>query len=234
MPDPDIDRLKKEYARRFDQEIDKNLYSSNDPAYEFYVQRFKKALVDLFTNMHILYKENRLILEIGCGSGGTISQLISLGVQERSLIGIDILLPSLHIAKARFPQLKTINADAQSIPFPGKSFDILLQFTAFSSILDYMIKDNMAKEMLRVLKDDGAIIWYDFWWNPKNKQTKGIGLWEVRRLFNDCDYRISRITLAPPIARRIVPISPRLAQSLERLRLFNSHYLVIIRKRHVN
>jgi len=48
-------------------------------------------------------------------------------------------------------------------------------------------------------------------------------------LFPNCSYEFHRITLAPPLARRIVPISWILAYGLERLTIFNSHYLVAIR-----
>jgi len=45
-------------------------------------------------------------------------------------------------------------------------------------------------------------------------------------LFPNCHYEFHRITLAPPIARRIVSLSWILAYGLERLTIFNSHYPV--------
>ena len=47
--------------------------------------------------------------------------------------------------------------------------------------------------------------------------------------FPNCRYEFHRITLAPPLARRILPISWILACVLERLTIFNSHYLVAIK-----
>ena len=42
----------------------------------------------------------------------------------------------------------------------------------------------MAEEMVRVLrKPDGLIVWYDFWLNPTNKQTRGIRPTEIKKLF---------------------------------------------------
>jgi hypothetical protein len=38
------------------------------------------------------------------------------------------------------------------------------------------------------------------------------------------------VTLAPPIARRLVPVSWLAAAALERLVVFNTHYLGVIRK----
>jgi len=70
---------------------------------------------------------------------------------------------------------------------------------------------------------------YDFRLNPTNPQTRGILPGEIKRLFPNCSYQFNRITLAPPLARRIVPLSWILAYGLERLTIFNSHYLVAIR-----
>jgi hypothetical protein len=75
---------------------------------------------------------------------------------------------------------------------------------------------------------------YDFRLNPTNPQTRGISYFsirpaEIKRLFPNCHYEFHRITLAPPIARRVVPISWMLALFLESLKIFNSHYLAVIK-----
>jgi hypothetical protein len=46
-------------------------------------------------------------------------------------------------------------------------------------------------------------------------------------------YRSRRITLAPPIARCVVPLSWTIGLLFESIKLLNSHYLVGIRKRPV-
>ena len=109
--------------------------------------------------------------------------------------------------------------------------------TAISSILDPQIRRNICAELLRVLrspdpasgKPGGMILWYDFWLNPINPQTRGIRPAEIKRLFPNCSFEFHKITLAPPLARRVVPVSWILAYGLERLAIFNSHYLVAIK-----
>jgi len=65
--------------------------------------------------------------------------------------------------------------DASRLPFKDGSFDIVMQFTVFTSILDREVKKAVATEMLRVLKADGIILWYDYHMNnPKNPDVKGI------------------------------------------------------------
>jgi hypothetical protein len=98
-------------------------------------------------------------------------------------------------------------------------------------VLDEAVRRNLAAEMLRVLKPGGLIVWYDFWLNPSNRQTRGIRPAEIRRLFPGCAFDFRKITLAPPLARRVVPLSWLAACLLEKMRVFNSHYLVGIRKK---
>jgi hypothetical protein len=61
------------------------------------------------------------------------------------------------------------------------------------------------------------ILWYDFWLNPSNLQTKGFRPAEIKRLFPTCRFEFQRLTLAPPLARRLVPFSWLLAALLEKL-----------------
>ena len=140
------------------------------------------------------------------------------------LTGLKKLLSLFQIAHG------WINANGQDLPFKDESFDLALQFTAFSSVLDPEIKRDMAEAMLRVLKPDGGVLWYDFIWNPTNSQTKGIGLKEIKSLFPGCTFLVSRITLAPPLTRLLLPKYPRLVEWLSSLIIFNSHLLVWIQK----
>ena len=228
MASNDIERLKQEYARRaLDAEKD---YSPTHPLQAFILSQRYTALQALLRNHHLQDLSNLRILEIGCGSGGVLSEFIKLGASANNLFGIDLLPDRLRPAHSLIPAASLCQADGQRLPYLPETFDLVLQFTAFSSILDPHVKHNMAAEMLRVLKPRGALIWYDFWWNPTNIQTKGIRFKEIRTLFPGCSFKIRRITLAPPIARKVVPISLSLAKVLESFRIFNSHYLVLIRK----
>lgn len=130
-----------------------------------------------------------------------------LGAKEENLFGVDLLPARLHQAHTNYPSLAFVCADGQNLPYLSASFDLVMQYTAFSSILDDEIRVNLAREMLRVLNSDSMILWYDFWLNPTNPQTRGVRPAEIRRLFPNCQYEFHRITLAPPIARRLAPVS---------------------------
>jgi SAM-dependent methyltransferase len=171
------------------------------------------------------------VLDVGCGGGGQLLRWIGWGVPPAHCAGIDLLADRVESARQRLPAgVEIRQGDATHLPFADGSFDIVTQFTVFSSILDSRMKRAVAAEMLRVLRPAGLIVWYDFWLNPTNPQTRGIRPPEIRALFPGCRFDFQRITLAPPLARRLAPVSWLLCEVLSRLKLFNSHYLVGIRK----
>ncbi|MDD2522772.1 MAG: class I SAM-dependent methyltransferase [Anaerolineaceae bacterium] len=170
------------------------------------------------------------ILEMGCGSGGVLQEFISLDADPSKLYGVDLLHDRLRVAIERLPDCSYITANGEHLPFPSCSFDLVLQFTAFSSILDASTKVLMASEMVRVLKPGQGILWYDFVWNPLNRQTRGIPLSEIKKLFPGLQVTSRRITLAPPLTRLLVPRFQALANELTRLPFLNSHLIIWIQK----
>jgi SAM-dependent methyltransferase len=230
MSNDEIDRLRLEYGRRAERFAGSDIYLRTNPANLFMVQQRQKALVRIMRETGISRLDGRRILEIGCGSGGVLLEFLEYGADPELLHGIDLLEDRIAEARRLLPLARLVVGNAQHLPDPDGHFDVILQFTAFSSILDSTIKADMAREMLRVLKKPfGVILWYDFWVNPTNPQTRGIRPSEIRSLFPGCRYRFHRVTLAPPLARRLVPIFWVAAELLEKIKLLNTHYLVAIR-----
>lgn len=226
----DIQRLREEYARRRRRLGKDHLYSVFSDEYLYTLQYRTRYLLKLLRAHGINDLTDRKILEVGCGSGGVLFEFMNYGAQLPNLHGVDLLFDRVADGKRRLVNLAVACANGQKLPFSEGAFDIVLQFTAFSSVLDQNIKAQMAQEMLRVSKSDGLIIWYDFWLNPTNPNARGINKGEIRDLFRECEFSFKKVTLAPPIARRIVPISWQLAMMLERVTLLNTHYMVAIRR----
>jgi hypothetical protein len=109
--------------------------------------------------------------------------------------------------------------------------DITAQFTVFTSILNSDVRHAVAREMLRVTKQDGIILWYDFRVNnPWNANVRDVGREQIRCLFPGCSFCFRRLTLVPPFARTLVRLSWPLAFVLESLPFLDTHYLAVIRK----
>jgi hypothetical protein len=94
------------------------------------------------------------------------------------------------------------------------------------------MKREIAREMTRVLSESGIIIWYDYHVNnPRNPDVRGVGKSEIMSLFPGCAVSLRRIVLAPPLLRIIAPHSLLLCHMLQGLRILNTHYLGVIRKK---
>ncbi len=85
--------------------------------------------------------------------------------------------------------------------------------------------------MLRVLKQDGILIWHDYRFdNPFNPNVQGIGKREIMILFPDCLFDFKLINLNPIIARPLAEFSWALCEILEKIPLLRTLWLVIIKK----
>ena len=204
-------------------------YTLGNPGHLFLIQSRQRAIVRRLLSEGLWPLGGRDVLEVGCGSGGVLLELLSYGADAERLHGTDLQAERAAAAQRRLPQVAVTCADGGRLPYPTATFDLLLQFTVFSSILDKALCYTVANEMRRVLKPGGLILWYDFWLNPLNRHTRGVRPKEIREYFPDSQYSFDRITLAPPLASRLAPLSWTGALTLEAMGVFNTHYLAAIR-----
>jgi hypothetical protein len=93
------------------------------------------------------------------------------------------------------------------------------------------MKQLLAREMLRLVKSNGLILWYDFDINnPWNPDVRGVSRADIDSLFPDCQISLERLTLAPPLGRLIAPLSPSLYRVLSGIKPLCTHYLGAISK----
>ena len=168
------------------------------------------------------------ILDVGCGTGGQIARFVAYGAKPARLHGIDLGDEAVAAAKARLPLCDLVTGDAAGLPFATGSMDVVMQQTVLSSILDDEVRVQVAAEMMRVCRPSGLIVSYDFIRNPTNPDTRGIRRGDIHKLFPGCRIRTHRLTLAPPIARRVAPRSRRLAALLGTLPPLRSHLIAFV------
>lgn len=172
------------------------------------------------------------ILEIGCGNGRNLIDFINWGAKPENCVGNELLSDRFAAARANTAPATTIlQGDASALDLPDGSFDIILQSTVFSSILDAELRRAVAANMWRMLAPGGGIFWYDFTIdNPKNPDVAGIPQAEIKALFPQAQYQSRRVTLAPPLARRAVSLSPALYPLLNVLPVLRTHIVALLRK----
>ncbi len=229
MGEHDVERVKSAYsARTADQAMLDRKYSTLNPAYLFAIHSRQRALAKVLSEHGIARFDGLRVLEVGCGIGDGLPDFLFHGLRPSQLHGSELIPDRVAVARSKYPSLPFTCADGRNLPYRDGSFDIVCQYTVLSSVLDDGIKAAIAKDMIRVTKRGGVIVWYDFWLNPVNPQTKGIRKPEIRRLFPGCSIRFHKVTLAPPLTRMIVPLSKNVAGILESLRMANTHYMAAI------
>ncbi len=172
------------------------------------------------------------ILDVGCGTGCWLREFIKWGVFPKNLAGVDLLEDSVAEARERCPVGVRIDCgSAARLSFEDGAFDLVMQAVVFTSILDGSLKRQVAREILRVLRPGGALLWYDFTINnPRNPDVAGVKKNEIRALFPNCRVDLECTTLAPPLARALAPYSWLACYLLEKAPFLCTHYLGLIHK----
>lgn len=187
-------------------------------------QERQQSLLLFFREIGLSSLNGLRILDLGCGSGGQLRRLTDFGAQPENCFGIDLFQPSLAAARRQNPNIGFIEGNAAQLPFASGEFDLVFQFTVFTSVLDDQIRRAMVSEIHRVLRSGGYLIWYDFLYsNYKNPNVRGIGRREITELLSAFRLRFKRVTLAPPIGRPASRISPSLYRALAAIPLLRSH-----------
>ena len=208
-------------------------YSWVSPGHQLIMQSAERGLLGAMRRAEITSLGDARILEIGCGMGYWLRALLQWGAEPEHLVGVDLLAGRIAEARQRAANaVRLIVGSGARLPLRDASFDLVLQSTVFTSILDDRTRRLVAAEMLRVLRPTGAILWYDFFLNnPRNPDVRGVTKRELRRLFGGCRIQVRRTTLAPPLARAIAPRSWSLASALAEIPLLCSHLVGTIRPR---
>jgi len=222
-------RIRAAYERR---EQADTRYSWFNPAYQLMMQQCGRRLLVLLSRCRFEELQFKTTLEVGCGTGHWLREFVKWGARPENVTGIDLLADRVSRARQLCPLgVRIHRASAAQLPFSSESFDIVLQSTVFTSILDENLKRRVAAEMLRVVKHDGLILWYDYHVNnPRNPDVRGVKRREIHRLFPDCRIDLERITLLPPLARVLAPYSYSICYLLEKFPPLCTHYLGVIRK----
>jgi len=235
----EAERIRSAYARREERGLE-GRYSYWEPANLYLYQARERALVSLLAGTGLpdrqaglLPMTNLRVLDVGCGEGAVLRDLLRLGARPENLAGVDLLVSRLAKAGALNAGMAFSVADAADLPYADVSFDLLLAFTLLSSIIDVEARGAAASEMLRVPRPGGVLIVYDFWVNPRNPDVRPLRRAEVRRLFPGCTFNWRRVTLAPPLLRLLVPSAPGgwlACYLLEKLPFLCTHFLVAVTK----
>lgn len=100
---------------------------------------------------HLVSKRGLSILDVGCGAGGNIKILGEFG----AVTGLDISEEALKFAKTRGVFKNLVQGNAERLPFPDNTFDLISAL----DVLEHVPDDQQAlREIFRVLKKGGCAL----------------------------------------------------------------------------
>lgn len=228
LPQDEAQAVAARYARR----VDRGWYDPLRPEVWLARQERQRALIGLLSR-HASRPLGELdLLEVGCGHGDNLLELLQLGFDPARLVGNELLPERAAAARRRLPAVTAVHeGDALALPLPDAGFDLVLQSTVFSSLLDDGFQQRLAGRMWRWLRPGGAVLWHDFVLdNPRNPDVRGVGLGRVRQLFPGARIDARRVTLAPPLGRAAARLHPGAWRLLNLVPLLRTHRLAWIEK----
>jgi SAM-dependent methyltransferase len=222
------DAMAARYARRSAPER----YSFLQPDVCHAVQERQRVMLDFFRRAGWTGLADKRGVEIGCGAGGNLLELLRLGFMPEHVTGIEMLADRIDHARHVLPSaLRLIEGDAIVAPIEAGSQQLVVQSTVFTSLLDSGTRCALAAAMWRWLAPGGAVLWYDFSVdNPRNRDVRGVPLAEVHALFPQARITARRVTLAPPLARAVCRVHPRLYPVFNALPPLRTHVLAWVAK----
>lgn len=219
-------------AERYARRLPSDRYSPLRPDVWQTLQERQRALLALFARLGWDDLSRRQLLEVGCGGGANLLELLRFGFSPELLSGVE-LLPERHAqARRTLPAATVVHlGDALLLDLPPASQDAVFVSTVFSSLLDDAFQQRLADVMWGWVKPGGGVLWYDFTVNnPRNPDVRGVPLQRVRELFPRGDLQAKRVTLAPPIARAVTRVHPSFYTLVNALPPLRTHVLAWVGK----
>ena len=174
---------------------------------------------------------NLRVMDLGCGFGTDLLELIRLGFSPANLVGNEFLEDRIMHARDRLhSSVEIVEGDAATLTYENE-FDVVLISTVFTSILDRNLQESIARSAWRMLKSRGGIVWYDFRLNnPRNPDVRGVPLYRIRELFPNGEVIARRVTLIPPLGRVAARLYPWFYDLFYMMPFLRSHLMCWIGK----
>jgi len=108
--------------------------------------------------------DNKIVLDIGCGSGKYVE---FLAPKSKKYYALDISKPLIKLAKKKFSEIDNVeflNCSAEKIPLEVNSVDVIFSSWTLTAMVSEEMRENSIKEMLRVLKQGGDVWLFENHW----------------------------------------------------------------------
>lgn len=171
------------------------------------------------------------VIDVGCGTGGFLRQLIDWGATPAHLTGTELQQDRLDLAAPRTAPAVRWHCGALST-LPAASADLVSAHTVLSSSLDLDLRQRLAADMWRVLKPGGWVLVFDFRYNnPRNPHVRKVTRAELDSFWPGHRQQYETLMLAPPVGRALAALPALVSEALAALvPPLRSHFLYMAQK----
>jgi ubiquinone/menaquinone biosynthesis C-methylase UbiE len=223
--------------------------------YDEYYKRHGANRNDLLTNPEVLFQSFAIdraniaalrsvdldrstarVLDVGCGGGASLLQLVRLGFNPSGLTGIDNSDERIEKARELLPVARFEVAGAEHLPFESGSFDLVSESTMLGTLESQSLLKSIAAEMVRVTRPGGYIMLTDWRYSRRGSGVKTA----ITSSFVDRVFGVGRSTsvvtrqrgaLVPPLGRRLSRIAPSFYFLVQAMVPFASAQITTVLKR---
>ena len=215
-------RVEAVYSRYLTQPRKQRAWAADNPGNAALREELLAKLLDVGRPQ--LERDGR-VLDAGCGSGYWLEALARSGVAAGRLHGVDIRAGRVAPRPGLPEEVELRTADLRELPQPDDSFELVLLFTALSSLASGEDVRRALGEARRVLAPGGAVLVYEPRIpNPFNRETRRIRRGELERGLGGA-VAAHPLTPLPPLVRLAGRRAPRAVPALMRLPLPRTHAL---------
>jgi SAM-dependent methyltransferase len=167
-------------------------------------------------------------LDLGSGPTPVVDGLDQGRGPLKGLLIVDLLREDLVRARRANGSLLPAVGDAALMPVRDGALGIVFQSTMISSVLDPRVRRRIFAEVDRMLRPGGVFVSYDTRYpNPWNRNTRPVGLKELRGAFEGWWQDTESVTGIPQILRVLAPLSAAACGVVEALPPLRSHRLFV-------
>ncbi len=212
--------------------VAEDIYSPWQPGEALMTMERKRIAASMLHRLDKFPKRGSRCLEVGYGKIGWLADLLSWGMNEEDLFGVELDQKRGEQARRALPAAHLEIGDAAKLPWDDEYFSCTVVSTVFSSILDRSVREAVAHQIARVSAPNGVVVVYDLAVNnPRNLDVAALTRHEVRELFPGFDCHFQSLTLAPPIARCVAGRSWSLATLLSSVPVLRTHLMAVMVKK---
>lgn len=171
------------------------------------------------------------VLDVGCGTGGFLRQLIDWGATPAHLTGTELQPERLELARVRSAPEVHWHAGTLSA-LPAASVDLVSAQAVISSVLDPDMRQRLAAGMWRVLKPGGWCLVFDFRYNnPRNPHARKVTRDELDGFWPGHRQQYQTLLLAPPVGRALAGLPALVSETLAAIAPpLRSHFMYMVQK----